>query len=146
VPVKPPPADAAAADTNQRPRPSLGEKPQQTGPEVIGVAHGFRTLGDEVGVQVMQGQASLQLRDRLGAVVLLYPTYRSVEFVLELGAGPGMKPRSVNYGLPCIRSPITPGICPSRIPTSTPAKYWTTGKPSPGSCETWFKIRAQVGQ
>src|SRR5262249_4865987 len=85
----PPTGAAAAADTNQRPRPSLDQNLQRAGPEVIGVAQRLRTLGDEVGVQVVQGPASLQLRDRLGAVVLLYPTYRSVEFVLEFGGRSG---------------------------------------------------------
>ncbi len=49
----------------------------------------MRVLGDEIGQPVVAEGASLRIRDRLGSVVLLYPTYRSLEFDLRVLRRPG---------------------------------------------------------
>jgi hypothetical protein len=73
----------AAAETKKRYQASLDEKLLSAGAEVMEVAERLRVLGDEVGLFTVSAANSLQLRDRLGAVVLLYPTYRTLEFPLE---------------------------------------------------------------
>jgi len=42
-----------------------------------------RALGEQVGLSIREVPASLRLCDSLGTVVLLYPTYRTLEFPLE---------------------------------------------------------------
>jgi hypothetical protein len=73
----------AAAVAGKRPVTSLEDKPQSAGPEVMAVADRWRVLGEETGLSIASVPASLRLCDRLGAVVLLYPTYRSLEFPLD---------------------------------------------------------------
>ena len=60
-----------------------GGKLQGAGPEVTAVAERLRVLGEETGLPVVSVSASLRLCDPLGAVVLLYPAYRTLEFPLE---------------------------------------------------------------
>jgi hypothetical protein len=72
----------AAAETTKRSQTSLDEMLQSAGAEVMDVAERLRVLAGEVGLSVVSAAASLRLRDRLGAVVLLYPTYNSLEFPL----------------------------------------------------------------
>lgn len=69
-----------AAETEKRPQTSLDEMLRSAGAEVM-------RLPSVCGSWVRNSTSaavSLRLRDRLGAVVLLYPTYRTVEFPLEL--------------------------------------------------------------
>lgn len=73
----------AAAEIAKRHRASLDEKLLGAGAEVMDVAERLRVLADEVGLSVVSGANSLQLRDRLGTVILLYPTYGTLEFPLE---------------------------------------------------------------
>jgi hypothetical protein len=73
----------AAAEAEKRVQTSLDERLQSAGAGVIDVAERLRVLGEELGLSVVSAANSLRLRDRLGTVVLLYPTYRSVEFPLE---------------------------------------------------------------
>jgi TIR domain len=73
----------AAAIAEKRPLTSLEGKLQSAGPEVMAVADCLRVLGEETGLSIVSVPASLRLCDRLGAVVLLYPTYRSLEFPLD---------------------------------------------------------------
>lgn len=73
----------AAAETTKRPQTSLDERLQSAGTEVTSVAERLRILADQVGLSVVSAANSLRLNDHLGAVVLLYPTYRSVEFPLD---------------------------------------------------------------
>ncbi len=47
-------------------------------------AERLRLLGERSRPVVVSVAASLRLRDRLGTVALLYPTYRTLEFPLEL--------------------------------------------------------------
>lgn len=63
---------------------SLDEKLQNAEPEVITAAERLRFLGEEIGLPIRSTPASLRLTDSLGSVVLLYPTYRTVEFPLDL--------------------------------------------------------------
>lgn len=74
---------AAAAETQKRPQASLDEMFQCAGAEVMAVAERLRGLAEEAGLSVVPAAASLRLRDQLGTVALLYPTYRSVEFPLQ---------------------------------------------------------------
>lgn len=74
----------AAAEAEKRPQASLDERLQSAGAEVMAVAERLRVLGEEIGLSVVSATNSLRLNDRLGAVVLLYPTYRSVEFPLDV--------------------------------------------------------------
>jgi hypothetical protein len=73
----------AAAETEKRSQTSLDERLQSAGAEVMDVAERLRVLGEELGLSAVPAANSLRLRDRLGTVVLLYPTYRSLEFPLE---------------------------------------------------------------
>jgi hypothetical protein len=50
---------------------------------VTSVAERLRILAGEAGLSVVSAASSLRLNDQRGAVVLLYPTYRSVEFPLN---------------------------------------------------------------
>ena len=73
----------AAAQAEKRSQTSLDEKLQNTEPDVITAAERLRFLGEEIGLPVRSTPASLRLTDPLGSVVLLYPTYRTVEFPLD---------------------------------------------------------------
>jgi hypothetical protein len=66
---------AAAAVTGKRRPTSLDESLQSAGAEVMDAAERLRVLGEEAGLSVDFAAVSLRLRDRLGTVVLLYPTY-----------------------------------------------------------------------
>lgn len=72
---------ATAAATT--PRTSLDEKLRLAGPEVAAAAERLQALGEQIGLSVREVPASLRLCDSLGTVVLLYPTYRTLEFPLE---------------------------------------------------------------
>jgi hypothetical protein len=74
----------AAAQAEKRSQTSLDEKLRNAEPEVITAAERLRFLGEEIGLPVRSTPASLRLTDSLGSVVLLYPTYRTVEFPLDL--------------------------------------------------------------
>jgi hypothetical protein len=74
----------AAAQAEKRNQTSLDEKLHNAAPEVITAAERLRFLGEEIGLPVKSTPASLRLTDSLGSVVLLYPTYRTVEFPLDL--------------------------------------------------------------
>jgi hypothetical protein len=73
----------AAAAAEKRARTSLDDKMQNAGPEVTAVAERLRLLGEELTLSLVSVPASLRLCDQSGAVVLLYPTYRSLEFPLD---------------------------------------------------------------
>lgn len=73
----------AAAEAAKGSRASLDDRLQSAGPEVSAVAERLRILAAEVGLSVVGAANSLRLNDHLGAVVLLYPTYRSLEFPLD---------------------------------------------------------------
>ena len=72
----------AAVEVEKRVQTSVEEKLRSAGAEVTDVAERLQVLGEELGLSVVSAGISLRLRDRLGTVVLLYPTYRSVEFRL----------------------------------------------------------------
>jgi hypothetical protein len=74
----------AAAQAEKRGQTPLDEKLHNAEPEVITAAERLRFLGEEIGLPVRSTPASLRLTDSLGSVVLLYPTYRTVEFPLDL--------------------------------------------------------------
>ena len=74
----------AAAQAEKRNQTSLDEKLQNAAPEVITAAERLRFLGEEIGLPVRSTPASLRLTDSLGSVALLYPTYQTVEFPLDL--------------------------------------------------------------
>jgi hypothetical protein len=74
----------AAAQAEKRSQTSLDEKLQNAEPEVITAAERLRFLGEELGLPIRSTPASLRLTDSQGSVVLLYPTYRTVEFPLDL--------------------------------------------------------------
>ena len=74
----------AAAQAEKRSQTSLDEKLQHAEPEVITAAERLRFLAEEIGLAIRSAPASLRLTDSLGSVVLLYPTYRTVEFPLDL--------------------------------------------------------------
>lgn len=74
----------AAAQAGKRSQTSLDEKLQNTEPDVLTAAERLRFLAEEIGVPIRSTPASLRLTDSLGSVVLLYPTYRTVEFPLDL--------------------------------------------------------------
>ena len=74
----------AAAQAEKRNQTSLDEKLQNATPEVITAAERLRFLGEEIGLAIRSTPASLRLTDSLGSVVLLYPTYRTLEFPLDL--------------------------------------------------------------
>jgi hypothetical protein len=80
----PRPIGATAAGTRKRPQASLDEKLRSAGADVLDAAERLRILGDEIGLPVVAEGASLRIRDRLGSVVLLYPTYCSLEFDLAV--------------------------------------------------------------
>ena len=80
---------AAAGGTKKRPQPSLDEKLRNAGADVLDAAKRLRVLGDEIGLPAVAEGASLRIRDQLGSLVLLYPTYRSLEFDLRLLRRPG---------------------------------------------------------
>ena len=82
APDPPHPIGATAAGTRNRPQASLDEKLRIAGADVMDAAERLRVLGDEIGLPVVAEGASLRIRDWLGSVVLLYPTYRSLEFDL----------------------------------------------------------------
>lgn len=73
----------AAAQAEKRSQ-TLDEKLQNTEPDVITAAERLRFLAEEIGLPVRSTPASLRLTDPQGSVVLLYPTYRTVEFPLDL--------------------------------------------------------------
>jgi hypothetical protein len=89
APDLPRPISGAAAGTRKRPQPSLDEKLRSAGVDVLDAAERLRVLGDEIGLPVVAGGASLRIRDRLGSVVLLYPTQQSLEFDLQASRRPG---------------------------------------------------------
>jgi len=89
APSLPHPIGATAAGTRKRPQASLDEKLMNAGADVLDAAERLRVLGDEIGLPVVAEGASLRIRDRLGSVVLLYPTYRSLEFDLRVLRLPG---------------------------------------------------------
>lgn len=145
--ANPAPASAAAAsDTNQRLRPSLDERLQRAGPEVIAVAQRLRTLGDEVGVQVVQGPASLQLRDRLGAIVLLYPTYRSVEFALEFAHRSGHETEIGELRAALQQIAGNARHLPGKYPSLHCRKVLDNWEAVAGILRDLVQIRAQAGQ
>ena len=74
----------AAAQAEKRSQTSLDEKLQNTEPDVLTAAERLRFLAEEIGLPIRSTPASLRLTDSLGSVVLLYPTYRTVEFPLDL--------------------------------------------------------------
>jgi hypothetical protein len=74
----------AAAQAEKRAQTSLDEKLQNSGPEILTAAERLQFLGEELGLRVRQFPASLRLADQLGTMVLLYPTYRTLEFPLDL--------------------------------------------------------------
>ena len=74
----------AAAQADKRSQTSLDEMLQNAEPDVITAAERLRFLGEEIRLPVRSAPASLRLTDSLGSVVLLYPTYRTVEFPLDL--------------------------------------------------------------
>jgi hypothetical protein len=74
----------AAAQAQKRSQISLDEKLQNAEPDVITAAERLRFLAEEIGLAIRSAPASLRLTDSLGSVVLLYPTYRTVEFPLDL--------------------------------------------------------------
>jgi hypothetical protein len=74
----------AAAQAQKRSPTSLDEKLRNAGPDVITAAERLRFLAEEIGLAIRSAPASLRLTDSLGSVVLLYPTYRTVEFPLDL--------------------------------------------------------------
>jgi hypothetical protein len=73
----------AAAWAEKRTQTSLDEKLQNAEPDVITAAERLRFLGEQIGLPVKSTPASLRLSDSQGSVVLLYPTYRTVEFPLD---------------------------------------------------------------
>jgi len=73
----------AAVETDRRRPTSLDESLRNAGAEVMDAAERLRMLGEEAGLSVVFAAVSLRLRDRLGTVVLLYPTYGSIEFPLD---------------------------------------------------------------
>ncbi len=74
----------AVAQAQKRSRTPVDEKLQNAGPDVITAAERLRFLAEEIGLAIRSAPASLRLTDSLGSVVLLYPTYRTVEFLLDL--------------------------------------------------------------
>jgi hypothetical protein len=73
----------AAAEFTKRPQTSVDEMLQSAGTEVTSVAERLRILAGEAGLSVVSAASSLRLNDQHGAVVLLYPSYRSLEFPLN---------------------------------------------------------------
>jgi hypothetical protein len=73
----------ATAGIARRPQTSLDERLQSAGADVAAVAERLRILASEAGLSVVSSANSLRLTDHLGAVVLVYPTYRSLEFPLD---------------------------------------------------------------
>jgi hypothetical protein len=74
----------AAAQAGKRSQASLDDKLRNAGPEVLTAAERLRFLGEEIGLRIRSTPASLRLTDPVGSVVLLYPTYRALEFPLDL--------------------------------------------------------------
>jgi len=74
----------AAAQAEKRSPTSLNEKLQSSEPEVLIAAERLRFLAEEIGLPLKSTPASLRITDSLGSLVLLYPTYRTVEFPLEV--------------------------------------------------------------
>ena len=75
----------AAAQAEKRSQTSLDEKLQNTEPDVLTVAERLRFLAEEIGLPIKSTPASLRLTDSLGSsLVLLYPTYKTIEFPLDL--------------------------------------------------------------
>jgi hypothetical protein len=72
-----------AAEIAKRPQTSLDDRLRSAGTEVTSVAERLRVLAGEAGLSVVSGASSLRLNDKRGAVVLLYPAYRSLEFPLD---------------------------------------------------------------
>jgi hypothetical protein len=62
---------------------------RSAGADVLDAAERLRVLGGEIGLPVVAEGASLRICDRLGSVVLLYPTHRSLEFDLRVLRRPG---------------------------------------------------------
>jgi hypothetical protein len=75
---------ATSAGTRRRPQASLDEKLRNAGADVLDAARRLGILGEEIGLSAVAEGASLRICDRLGSVVLLYPTYRSLEFDLRV--------------------------------------------------------------
>lgn len=73
----------AAAQITKRGQAPLDERLRSAGVDVATVAERLRILADETGLSVVPAANSLRLNDSHGAVVLLYPTYRSIEFPLQ---------------------------------------------------------------
>ncbi len=73
----------AAAEIAKRPQTSLDDRLRSAGTEVTSIAERLRVLAGEAGLSVVSGASSLRLNDQHGAVVLLYPAYRSLEFPLN---------------------------------------------------------------
>jgi len=73
----------AAAVAEKRYQGPLEDRLRRAGDDVVTVAERLRLLGEETGLAVVSAANSLRLRDRLGTVVLVYPTYRTVEFPLD---------------------------------------------------------------
>jgi hypothetical protein len=99
----------AAAEMARRPGTSLDDRLESAGTEVSAVAERLRILAADAGLSVVPAANSLRLTDHLGAVVLLYPTYRSLEFPWLPWRGTVVKRRSVNCETRCSKSPETPG-------------------------------------
>jgi hypothetical protein len=75
----------AAAQAEKRSQTSLDEKLQNTEPDVLTVAERLRFLAEEIGLPIKSTPANLRLTDSLGSsLVLFYPTYKTVEFPLDL--------------------------------------------------------------
>ena len=99
----------AAADITKRPQTSLDERLQNAGSDVSSVAERLRIFAEDTGLSVVSAANSLRLNDDRGAVVLLYPTYRSLEFPLDFLSVLAVRRSSLTCGTHCSRSPEIPG-------------------------------------
>lgn len=63
---------------------SLEERLSNSAPEVREVAEKMRSLAEQLGLSVVSAPASLLLKDNLGTVLSLYPTYESIYFPLDV--------------------------------------------------------------
>jgi hypothetical protein len=73
---------AAAAAADRRLQTSVEDKMHAAAPDIAAIADRLRVLAAELGLVVREASASLRLCDRLGALVLLYPSYGTIEFRL----------------------------------------------------------------
>ena len=93
----------------------------------------------------MQAPASLQFRDRLGAIVLLYPTYSSVEFALEFTDRSGHETEIGELRAALQQIAGNARHLPGKYPNLDCCKVLDNWEAVSGILRDLIQIRAQVG-